>query len=446
LTTPMTDVAIRFDEMPLSKDLKKQLALRGFETPTQVQNAAIPHGMAGKDLFATAQTGTGKTLAFLVPAIEKLILQRQLPQQQPTVLVLVPTRELAMQVSKQYDELAPKKLGQAALVIGGASEKLQIKQLKAGARIVVATPGRLEDLMERKLVRLNGVEMLVLDEADRMLDMGFIPAIRRIVKQLPQQRQTMLFSATLEPSVVSIVEDMLRDPVRLSFGHTQRASASVDLKVYEVEQGQKVSLLDRVLGAESGQSLVFVATKRSTERVAEKLERAGFAVAVIHGDRSQGQRNRAIDEFKRGKAQVLVATDVAARGIHVDDIALVLNYDLPNIPEDFIHRVGRTGRAGATGTAITFITPLERRDLARFERTLQVKMERISTPADLVREERGRPVDTGKLQIRTAMRTAPAPAKGKGRRNGAKQGKPAGRAERQPTAFILEGESLQNYA
>lgn len=388
--------------------------------------------MAGKDLFATAQTGTGKTLAFLIPAIERLLLQleKKTTHGQPTVLVLVPTRELAMQVAKVYDELAPRKLGPAALIIGGENERQQIRQLKAGARIVVATPGRFEDLLERRMFKLDKVELLVLDEADRMLDMGFVPAIRRIVRQLPKTRQSMCFSATADPSVASVVEEILRQPVRLSFGHTQRVIDTVKLQVYDVDQNQKMGLLEKVLGAESGRCLIFVATKRSTERVGEKLDRMGFNVAVIHGDRSQSQRNRALDSFQRGKAQILVATDVASRGIHVDDITLVINYDLPNIPEDFIHRVGRTGRAGNTGVAVTFCTPVERRDLAKFERVLQSKMERMNAPKDLVREERSRPVDTTKLRFQQVQQNK---SKGKGRSS-------------RPGAFLLEGESMQRYA
>ncbi len=421
-----------FAELPLSKELKKQIALCGFETPTEVQHAAIPHGISGKDIFATAQTGTGKTLAFLIPAIERLLLQKS-AQGQPSVLVLVPTRELAMQVAKVYDEIAPRKLGPAALIMGGASEQTQIRALKNGARIVVATPGRFEDLLKRRFLKLDRIELLVLDEADRMLDMGFVPAIRRIVKQLPKQRQSMCFSATADPSVASVVEEILREPVRLSFGHTSRAVESVTLKAYEVDQNQKASLLAKVLGAESGQVLVFVATKRNTERVAEKLERGGFNVDVIHGDRSQSQRNRALDSFQRGRTQILIATDVASRGIHVDNIALVVNYDLPNIPEDFIHRVGRTGRAGNSGVAVTFCTPVERRDLAKFERVLQVKMERIRTGGDLEREQRGRPVDTEKLRFVPAQRQQGKQGKGRS-------------SSKTPAAFLLEGESLQRYS
>jgi ATP-dependent RNA helicase RhlE len=230
-----------------------------------------------------------------------------------------------------------------------------------------------------------------------MLDMGFIPAIRRIVAQLPRARQTMCFSATLEPSVAHLVDDYLRDPVRLAFGSTRKASESVELTAYEVQADQKLALLRQLLAQEPGRSLVFVRTKRATQRLADKLERAGVKVAVIHGDRSQSQRTSALESFQNGKSRVLVATDVASRGIHVDDIAQVINYELPAIAEDFIHRVGRTGRAGATGSAATFFTTLERSDLARLERTLQLKIRRARITSDLAREERAGPVDVSGL-------------------------------------------------
>ena len=404
-----------FTELPIHPKLQKQLTACGFEKPTPVQAAAIPQGLAGKDLFATAQTGTGKTLAFLVPAMEKLMHQSET---YVSMLVLVPTRELAMQVAQQYRQLAGKHLPQAALIIGGSSENTQIRQLRSGARLVIATPGRLEDLLSRKLVRLDRIELLVFDEADRMLDMGFAPAIRRIVRLLPRQRQTMAFSATADPSVMSLLEEILRNPVRLAFGSTLKTVDKVRLTAYQVDASQKSSLLARVVAEEQGQSLVFVGTKRSAERVAERLRRAGTKVALMHGDRSQSQRNSALESFQNRSARVLVATDVASRGIHVDDIALVVNYDLPKIPEDFVHRAGRTARAGASGVATTFYTPFERQDIARLERVLQVRIERLESGDDLVREERGRPVDTSRLKVI-----------------------PAGSA-----GFQLEGEVLQRYA
>lgn len=385
---------VRFTELPISPYLQGRLAAAQFVTPTEVQAAAIPHAVLGKDILATAQTGTGKTLAFLVPIMEKLLAN---PGKGIQAIVLVPTRELALQIDRQHEQLRGKKLPAAAVLIGGSSERAQTDMLRRGARLMIATPGRFEDLLDRNLFQVSGVNTLVLDEADRMLDMGFLPAIRRIVAQLPRSRQTMCFSATLEPSVVHLVDDYLRAPVRLAFGSTRKAAESVELIAYEVQADQKLSLLQRLLQQEDGRSLVFVRTKRATERLSQKLERNGLRVAVIHGDRTQSQRNRALEAFQLGRLRVLVATDVAARGIHVDDIAQVINYDLPATAEDFIHRAGRTGRAGATGRAATFFTTLERSDLATLERTLQLRIQRASVGSDLDREERSGPVDVSGL-------------------------------------------------
>lgn len=389
-----THSMVRFSELPISLYLQGQLAAAEFITPTPVQAAAIPHAIQGKDILATAQTGTGKTLAFLVPIIEKLLAQ---PKAGVEALVLVPTRELAMQINQQYQQLRGAKLPPAALLIGGNSERGQLAVLRRGARLIIATPGRFEDLLARGIFRLNNVNTLVLDEADRMLDMGFIPAIRRIVPQLPRSRQTMCFSATLDPSVAHLMDDYLRHPIRLAFGPTRKASASVELTAYEVQADQKLALLRRLLAEESGRSLVFVRTKRSTQRLADKLKGAGLDVAVIHGDRSQSQRTSALHAFQQGKSRVLVATDVAARGIHVDNIAQVINYDLPAAAEDFIHRVGRTGRAGLAGNAITFFTGLERSDLAELERNLQLRIRRVRIHTELETEERVQPVDVSNL-------------------------------------------------
>jgi len=383
-----------FSELPLSVYTQERLAAAQFSIPTSVQASAIPHGLKGADILATAQTGTGKTLAFLIPIIEHLLEHEAAGI---AALVLVPTRELAMQVLAQYEMLRGKKLPAAALVVGGLSEKQQLASLRNGARIVVATPGRLEDLLDRGLVDLNKLKILVLDEADRMLDMGFIQAIRRIVAPLPKKRQTMCFSATLETSVAHLVDDYMRKPVRLAFGSTLKPAASVKLQAYEVSTDQKLALLERILADETGRCLVFARTKRGTDRLAQKLKRDGFAASVIHGDRSQPQRNTALADFQNGRSQLLIATDVASRGIHVDDIAHVINYDLPEIAEDFIHRVGRTGRAGATGTASTFYSSHERSDVARIERTLSIQMDRMNVAGGLTREERPKPVDISGL-------------------------------------------------
>jgi ATP-dependent RNA helicase RhlE len=386
---------VRFSELPISPYLQGRLSAAEFINPTEVQEAAIPHALKGQDILATAQTGTGKTLAFLVPIMEKLLNNPAAKGVQ--ALVLVPTRELAMQINRQHEQLRGNKLPAAAVLIGGSSERQQLDTLRRGAKLIIATPGRFEDLQERELFQVRTINTLVLDEADRMLDMGFIPAIRRIVAELPRARQTMCFSATLDPAVAHLVDDYLRSPVRLAFGSTRKASESVELTAYEVPADQKLAMLRRLLEREEGRTLVFVRTKRATERLGQKLDRAGLRVSVIHGDRSQPQRNKALEAFQQGRSRVLVATDVASRGIHVDDIAQVINYDLPAVAEEFIHRVGRTGRAGASGAAITFFTALERSELAALERNLQIKIRRASVDNDLSREERAGPVDTSSL-------------------------------------------------
>ena len=321
-----------FSELPLSAYLQEKLAASDFVVPTQVQAAAIPHALKGADIMATAQTGTGKTLAFLIPIIERMLAHKAVGV---SALVLVPTRELAMQVVAQYNMLRGKQLSAAAQVVGGLSEKAQIASIREGARLVVATPGRLEDLLSRKLINLSHLEILILDEADRMLDMGFIQPLRRIVSILPKKRQTMLFSATLEASVQHLIGDYLTKPVRLSVGSTSQPIDSVKLQAFEVSVEQRYSLLKQLLEGDDGSCLVFARTKRGTERLAKKLIKEGFEAAMIHGGRTQPQRNKALADFQKNHVKILIATDVAARGIHVDDIAHVINYELPEIAEDF---------------------------------------------------------------------------------------------------------------
>lgn len=362
-----------FNDLPLSSVLKQRLEAANFINPTPVQAQAIPPAMEGRDVLATAQTGTGKTLAFIVPMIEML---RAVEPAGIQALVLVPTRELAMQVHGVFEQLKGKKLKSAALVIGGTSEKNQLQSIRAGARVVVATPGRLEDYMGRRLVDLRKVEMLVLDEADRMMDMGFLPAIKRILRALPRDRQTLCFSATMGPAVSGIVEDTLVDPVRIEIGSTLKPAELVELHAIEVPLMGKKDALRQLLYEQEGKTLVFARTKRGTERLAKELIRDGFSAAMIHGDRSQSQRNAALAAFDQGKIKVLVATDVAARGLDVDDIAHVINFDLPQVPEDFIHRVGRTGRAGASGKATSLISGAEVFELRNIERQLKLKINR----------------------------------------------------------------------
>jgi ATP-dependent RNA helicase RhlE len=363
-----------FSELPISSSRKERLAAARFTIPTPVQDATIPHALAGKDVLATAQTGTGKTLAFLIPIIERLLPQTG---REVAALVLVPTRELAMQVVEQYNALRGSKLSPAALVVGGLAESHQLNTLRKGARLVVATPGRLEDFLDRKLIHFSALQTLVLDEADRMLDMGFLPAIRRIVGVLPKQRQTMCFSATLEASVAHLVNGYMKDPVRLAFGSILKPSENVRLQAFEVALDGKQEALNRLLANEKGRCLVFARTKRGTERIAKNLIRDGIGAAMIHGDRSQSQRIAALTGFQQGRYRVLVATDLASRGIHVQDIAHVINYDLPEVAENFIHRVGRTGRAGGTGVASTLYARTQRSEMDQLERTLGIRMERM---------------------------------------------------------------------
>jgi len=378
----------QFSELPITPYLRERLSINNFHTPTPIQSSAIPAALSGKDLLATAQTGTGKTLAFLIPLAERLLATRLAGIR---ALILVPTRELAIQVETQYNQLRGKKLRAAALVIGGASERQQIAALRT-ANLVIATPGRLEDFLRRKLVKLSTIEILVLDEADRMLDMGFLPAIRRIASALPKERQTLCFSATLDPAVAHIVSDFVRDPLRVALGSTSKPASSVKLQAFEVASNQRLALLQRLLSAEDGRCLVFVRTKRGADRLTRQLRRLGFDAGMLHGDRSQSQRNAALADFQNGTVPVLVATDVASRGIHVDDVAHVINYELPQLAEDLIHRVGRTGRIGATGTASVFVMPQERAEFRALERTLGLKIERISVDGNLAVEERSGPV------------------------------------------------------
>jgi ATP-dependent RNA helicase RhlE len=365
-----------FSELPLSSALQRKLAAAQFINLTPIQESAIPPALEGRDVIGTAETGTGKTLAFLIPVIGTL---NRAPARQTVALVLLPTRELAMQVHEQYEQLRTKATPKAALIIGGLSEKAQIQSLRAGSELVIATPGRLQDLINRNFADLRQVKLLVLDEADRMLDMGFLPAIRRILSTLPRRRQTLCFSATMEQSVASLINDYMSDPVRVALGSVLKPAETVQLRAYEVRPGEKLDLLRQLLYAEKGQTLIFTRTKRGTERLTKELVRDGFAAAMLHGDRSQSQRNGALSGFQEGRFQVLVATDIASRGLHVDDVAHVINYDVPKMAEDFIHRVGRTGRAGLQGRASTLAAGNEVLELRQIERTLKLKMERLQS-------------------------------------------------------------------
>ncbi len=362
----------------------------GYSKPTAIQAQAIGPALAGSDVVATAQTGTGKTLAFVLPVIQTI---GRLIGQQPShggirAVILSPTRELAIQTEETFANMAAGTGVHAAIAIGGLNERPQLTSIRKGAQVLIATPGRLYDYLSRQLVNLGGVRMLVLDEADRMLDMGFLPTIKRLMAAMPSDRQTLFFSATIESSVKHLIDSHVRNAVRIAVGSTSRPIAKVELHLYEVEQDRKLGLLASMLREEQGSFLVFARTKHGADRLAKKLSREGVKTAVIHGDRSQNQRNQALSGFQSGYYRVLVATDIAARGIHVEGISHVVNYDLPQVPEDFIHRVGRTGRAGANGKASTFATRAERADIAKIERTVETRLERRQAPSDIAREQR----------------------------------------------------------
>ncbi|MGA7830219.1 MAG: DEAD/DEAH box helicase [Terracidiphilus sp.] len=362
-----------FSQFSLSPALMARLDANKFETPTPVQASCIPPALEGRDVLATAQTGTGKTLGFLIPIVEML---QKAEGKGALALIVLPTRELAMQVEKAFISIRSNSSQRVALVVGGLAEHAQLDAIRRGAQLVVATPGRLEDYIKRKLVRLDGVKILVLDEVDRMLDMGFQPAIARIAAELPAVRQTLCYSATLEGTVKEVARKYLTNPVRVEIGSVLKPAENVELRTFEVEADKKQELLEHLLGAEQGSFLVFVRTKHGADRVARRLTRAGHSATQIHGDRSQAQRNQALRSFSEGRHRVLVATDVAARGIDVANVAHVVNYDIPKMAEDFVHRVGRTGRASAHGVASTFAGPAERGDLRKIERTLAITMKR----------------------------------------------------------------------
>ncbi len=400
-----------------------------------MQAQAIPAALSGADVVATAQTGTGKTLAFLLPIAEKL-LSAAAANKGGTIpsrieaLILSPTRELAIQIHTAFAELALGTGLRSAVIVGGMSEQTQISALKRGVHIAIATPGRLEDFLDRGLINLGSVNTLVLDEADRMLDMGFLPAIEKILSGLPAARQSLFFSATMDRTVERLIARHSKNPVRIAVGDASaKPPEQIDLHVYEVEHDKKIGLLRHMLTQETGSFLVFVRTKHGTDRVAKGLARSGMRAVAMHGDRTQNQRNQALAGFRDGRYRVLVATDVAARGIHVDSVAHVVNYDLPQAPMDFIHRIGRTGRAGQGGTASTFSLRSERGEIRRIERECRVRLIQQSVAAEIISELSMRPADT--LEANTSPERRPAhfstPAQQENRRRSSPGGFPSRR-------------------
>ncbi len=365
-----------FDMMGLPAALVKRLAAMGLKEPTPIQKQAIPHGMNGRDVMGLAQTGTGKTAAFGIPLVARMLEMegRPLPKH-VRGLVLAPTRELATQISvhlRAYAEGTPLKV---AMVVGGQSINTQIKRLSPGVDILVATPGRLLDLMDRRAVRLDAATFLVLDEADQMLDMGFIHDLRKISQVIPKSRQTFLFSATMPKLMNEIANSYLQSPIRIEVSPPGKAADKVTQEVHFIAKAEKKSLLIELLDKHRDErALVFGRTKHGCEKLMKDLVKAGFKAASIHGNKSQGQRDRAIEAFKAGEITVLVATDVAARGLDIPDVRHVYNYELPNVPDNYVHRIGRTARAGKDGAAIAFCAPDEMGELKDIQKTMKISI------------------------------------------------------------------------
>ncbi|HEX8030234.1 MAG TPA: DEAD/DEAH box helicase [Vicinamibacterales bacterium] len=373
-----------FLSLGLSPTISNPLARLGYTAPTPVQLKSIPIVLTGKDLLARAQTGTGKTAAFGLPMIDRLLVRGGVPagMRKPRGLVLVPTRELALQVHKSLSTYGVPANLRVTAIFGGVSINPQKKELLRGTDIIVATPGRLLDHMEQRTVDLSRIEILTLDEADRMLDMGFLPPLRRILAALPKQRQTLLFSATISPEVVRLSADFTRDPQRVDVSEGQVMAATVTHRVHPVTDQRKGDLLTHVLMETPGaQALVFCKTKHGSNRVGKYLERAGIPAAVIHGNKSQGARTKALGDFKEGRVSVLVATDIAARGLDIPQLPLVVNFDLPLVAEDYIHRAGRTGRAGVAGRAVSLVSPVDRDLLRGIQRLLTDPIEHVNIEA-----------------------------------------------------------------
>ena len=359
---------MKFNELKIQKNILRALREAGYEKPTPIQEEAIPPVLEGRDLLGCAQTGTGKTCAFSVPIIQRLCREEGKPGV-IRALILTPTRELALQIYENVCQYARYTPVTATVIFGGVSQVPQVEAIQRGADILIATPGRLWDLMGQNIVKLNKVECFVLDEADRMLDMGFFPDVKRIIKYLPAKRQTLLFSATIPKEIAALADSLLKKPVRVSITPSAKPVEKIEQKVYFVEKAEKRELLADIIRQNNvHQTLVFTRTKHGADRVARDLNRAGIKAKSIHGDKSQNQRQRALNEFKECKIAVLVATDIAARGIDINELPLVINFDLPNIPETYVHRIGRTGRAGQEGTAISFCDKSERPYLADIEK------------------------------------------------------------------------------
>jgi len=366
-----------FHTLGLSPAALRAVSAAGFTSPTPIQSKAIPPALSGSDVIGCAATGTGKTAAYLLPVLERLA-----GKTGTRALVLAPTRELALQIAQAVDTLGREARMRAAVVIGGVAQEGQRQALRERRPILIATPGRLVDHLDSGTARLDDIEVLVLDEADRMLDMGFAPQLRRVMARLPAKRQSLLFSATMAGEVAEFARKHLRSPVRVEVARSGTVPARATQLAYRVGQSEKSALLEALLRGSDDSTLVFVRTRRRADKVARSLERAGHKIDRIHSDRSQAQRQRALESFRRGQVRILVATDIAARGIDVADIGHVVNFDLPHVAEDYVHRIGRTARASASGRASSFVAPDEAPLLASIERLMRTRVPEGRVPRD----------------------------------------------------------------
>ncbi|EIJ36943.1 DEAD/DEAH box helicase [Thiothrix nivea] len=395
-----------FSELGLAEPLLRAIAEQGYATPTPIQQQGIPAVLSGRDLMAAAQTGTGKTAGFTLPMLHRLMEGKRPASNHIRALVLTPTRELAAQVGESVRDYGAHLPLASTIVFGGVSINPQMMALRKGVDVLVATPGRLLDLYEQNAVKFSQVEMLVLDEADRMLDMGFIRDIRKILALLPKRRQNLLFSATFSDDITALAKGLLHDPLQVSVSPRNAAANTVKQSVYLIDKARKTALLSHLVRDNQWeQVLVFTRTKHGANRLAEKLARDGVTAAAIHGNKSQGARTKALADFKQNNIRVLVATDIAARGIDIDQLPHVVNFELPNVSEDYVHRIGRTGRAGASGEAISLVEPEEHKYLKGIEKLIKQTLPREELPAISAAPERPR------TEAKTADAEADKPGK-----------------------------------
>ena len=393
-----------FDKLGLTDSLLKAVKVTGYTKPTLIQEKAIPAILSGKDVMAAAQTGTGKTAGFTLPLLQLLNWRKKPTPYEIRALVLTPTRELAAQVKESIEKYGANEKLKYGVVFGGVNINPQKQKLKNGLDILIATPGRLLDLHQQQSVKFNEIEVLILDEADRMLDMGFIKDIRRILKLMPKQRQNLMFSATFSNEIRQLAKTICQKPIEIDVAPRNSTVKLISQKLFKVEKTRKMDLLSALISSTSEQALVFIRTKYGANNLVKKLHRNNISALAIHGNRSQAQRTKALDMFKDDEVQVLVATDIAARGIDIDQLPTVINFDLPQVPEDYVHRIGRTGRAGTSGNAISLVSeeekkqlrdiervikkPIPEADIAEFHSLLSSLQEKRRSPVDLPKSER----------------------------------------------------------